>query len=100
RRLAFVSLVEGRLSEAAASYSASSIVDPGDPLAQFGLAICYLERGDAGRFARECNTAVQSGRLPKKQADFCREMGAAAERYAARDSHRGVVEPTGRPERR
>jgi len=90
RRRANVAFVEGRLSEAIDAYRASLASEPAPSAARYGLAISHLERGDTADFVRECRTARRSADLPEGLADFCREMGAVAERFDT-----GSQRPTG-----
>jgi hypothetical protein len=100
RGVANTHFVEGRLSEAADSYRAALAIDPRQPAARYGLAITFLERGDATGFVTECGTALQSPDLPPRLAEFCGEMSMFVGRYAEETSHRPSVEASGRADSR
>ena len=79
RRLANVAFVEGRLDDAVDGYRAALSSGQAAAVAWYGLALAYLERGDAADVVRECRTALRAAGLPEAAASFCREMAAAAE---------------------
>src|SRR5439155_13454084 len=92
RRVAATYFVEGRLSEAADSYRSALASNPGQAMARYGLAICYLELGDAAGVVRECDAAVKSATLPGTLAYFCRDMRGVAEPHVRATAQRTRVD--------
>jgi tetratricopeptide (TPR) repeat protein len=81
-RIAFTWLVEGDLPAAMALYQAALRRAPQFADAQWGLALCLLEAGDASGVLRECDWALRDSSLPARLAEQFRWMRMLAEPYA------------------